>query len=122
MAKLTTYKIPRDENIMPEVKYVKRMNEVIYRYLDKEASIENQTIANMVRLLYEQSRWKFWYSVLDDQVIIQIHDYWDDSWMLRRGYDRLNRELWVEQEWEMEEELEWVFDDYIKDIEKYKVI
>lgn len=122
MAKLTTYKIPRDENIMPEAKYVKRMNEVIYRYLDKEASIENQTIANMVRLLYEQSRWKFWYSVLDDQVIIQIHDYWDDSWMLRRGYDRLNRELWVEQEWEMEEKLEWVFDDYIKDIEKYKVI
>ena len=122
MAKLTTYKIPRDENIMPEAKYVKRMNEGIYRYLDKEASIENQTIANMVRLLYEQSRWKFWYSVLDDQVIIQIHDYWDDSWMLRRGYDRLNRELWVEQEWEMEEELEWVFDDYIKDIEKYKVI
>lgn len=122
MTKLTIYKIPREENIIPEAKYVKRMNEVIYRYLDKEASIENQTIANMVRLLYEQSRWKFWYSVLDDQVIIQIHDYWDDSWMLRRGYDRLNRELWVEQEWEMEEELEWVFDDYIKDIEKYKVI
>jgi hypothetical protein len=118
---INTYKIPSEENIIPEVKYVKWMNKVIYKYIDMEESIESQTIANMVRLLYEQSRWKFWYSKIDNQVIIQIHDYWKDGRMLRRWFDRLNRELWIEQEEDMERELDWVFDEYIKQIWKYEV-
>lgn len=118
---IETYKIPRMENIIPETKYIKWMNKIIYKYLGMEQSIESQTIANIVRNLYEQSRWKFWYSILDEQVIIQIHDYRKDYWMLRRWFDWMNRELWIEWEERMEEELDRVFDEYIEWIEWYLV-
>lgn len=119
--KSTIYKISRnnEEYKIAEIKYIKWINNILYKYLDREKSIESQTIVNLVKSLYEKSKWKLWYVILDDEIIIQICDYWNDNRMCKAEFYRINRELWTEQEEEMETELDKVWEQYLSNIEEY---
>lgn len=119
--KSTIYKISRnnEEYKTAEIKYIKWINNILYKYLDREKSIESQTIVNLVKSLYEKSKWKLWYVILDDEIIIQICDYWNDNRMCKAEFYRINRELWTEQEEEMETELDKVWEQYLSNIEEY---
>ena len=50
--KSTIYKISRnnEEYKIAEIKYIKWINNILYKYLDREKSIESQTIVNLVKM------------------------------------------------------------------------
>ncbi len=121
--KKTTYIIPRcDEFMFAEVNYVKDMNKAFDDIVKIPKSFTKQTVMNTLKTLFEQSKWKQWYIVLNNKIYIQEADYWKDKRM---------QEMWFlhyiskavktkEEQIQLADLFEKIYNEFIEKIKKIK--
>ena len=119
--KKTTYIIPRcDEFMFAEINYVKNMNKAFDEIVKIPKSFTKQTVMNTLKTLFEQSKWKQWYIVLNNKIYIQEADYWKDkrmqeSWFLHYISKAVKTK---EEQIQLADLFEKIYNEFIEKIKK----
>ena len=123
--KKTTYIIPRcDEFMFAEVNYVKNMNKAFDEIVKIPKSFTKQTVMNTLKTLFEQSKWKQWYIVLNNKIYIQEADYWKDKRMQELWFSHyISKAVRTEEDQiKLVDSFEKIYNEFIEKIKKIEWI
>lgn len=121
--KTITYKIPHwwMEYTKYEIQYVKNWNKLFFGVLLHKVDFTTQTRSNTLKTLLEESKWKYWYVLLKDEIVFQVNDYWKDKRMQSMWADEYLRMLFGQNEKDKEAIKTWfdkIFNEFIEGVSK----